>query len=667
MNQSLPVSAGVGPLLNSASGTGRPVGAAGQQSDTTGFGAMMGHAATQTEAEAQSEKVISKIEDGEGLPTGGDSLPVSDEEGAVSSVVVAPERSASGASQSMAENVATTVAQISGFREADLSVSGRMLKSASETPAAMSVQERIAALASSGVVVKSGGPTESDSPMKVAETLAAGSVFNDTDFKGAVVPGAVLPGSALPASELNDTQDKQVVQSPALLVDRGLGKGLSNSASVGVPELAAERAVEALKAAENSVVFKANAFSQASVAEQSAVGPEVLPVAAPAEALLAAVQRGNEQLVGETQLASTGSYSTAGNTAGATVVDTVSETGAVGLQQGARDIVVPVDSVKAQVAIVDENGVAVARQEATQEQSRAMSSGGTSATDVAQPLSPDVVTGAAPVAVEGLRDIGERPAVRAAVEADPLQRSSLNSQALDGRQPVVSTVVADNKPLGDDVQSQQPLSASQKLMPGSESEQLLKQVGEKLSESPAADANAKNLTKTQAFAESFAASLASSAERSGKVTAESQIATLPNGVKPGMPAWNQAINERIVMLSSQNGRFVEIQLDPPELGSLQVKLQIKNDQVSVVFNTPHGSVREALEQGLPRLREMFEEQGLNLADSSVEDQGAGQQEAKDEADQQFASSSYRGFDDGAEADSVEAVQQASLSLVDYYA
>ena len=142
--------------------------------------------------------------------------------------------------------------------------------------------------------------------------------------------------------------------------------------------------------------------------------------------------------------------------------------------------------------------------------------------------------------------------------------------------------------------------------------------------------------------------------------------SMPQGMKPGMPVWNQAINERIMMLSTQNGRFAEIQLDPPELGSLQVKLQVKNDQVSIVFNTPHASVREALEQGLPRLREMFEEQGLSLGDASVDDQA--EQQARDEEAESTGygqAASTDGSSNVVEGEQV--MQQESLSLVDYYA
>lgn len=159
---------------------------------------------------------------------------------------------------------------------------------------------------------------------------------------------------------------------------------------------------------------------------------------------------------------------------------------------------------------------------------------------------------------------------------------------------------------------------------------------------------------------SFADSLAAA----GKVrsTAEPMQMVMPEGTRPGMPAWSQAVNNRVMMMASQNGQFAEIQLDPPELGSLLVKLQIKNEQVSVVFTTPHGSVREAIEQSLPRLREMFAEQGLDLAESSVHDQDEGQQRGGEQDE------SFVGYQNSSAEESVpEIMHQESLSLVDYYA
>jgi len=133
----------------------------------------------------------------------------------------------------------------------------------------------------------------------------------------------------------------------------------------------------------------------------------------------------------------------------------------------------------------------------------------------------------------------------------------------------------------------------------------------------------------------------------------------------GSPQWGQALNERIMVMAAQNNQVAEIQLDPPELGSLKIRLQVGQDQVSVNFTSPHASVRDAVEQSLPRLREMMEEQGLQLGDSSVNDQGGeSDQESRDEGRRsQFAGD----VESGAEAVASQQNNGDGLSLVDYYA
>ncbi|PIE24554.1 MAG: hypothetical protein CSA60_03135 [Neptuniibacter caesariensis] len=156
----------------------------------------------------------------------------------------------------------------------------------------------------------------------------------------------------------------------------------------------------------------------------------------------------------------------------------------------------------------------------------------------------------------------------------------------------------------------------------------------------------------------------SAAQRS---VAESQNLMMPQQVRMNTPAWNNALGERAVMIAAQNTRVAEIQLDPPELGSLHVRVNVNQDQVSLSFTSPHAHVRDAVEQSLPRLREMFAEQGLALQDSSVSDHSSDQQgreqlaESSDSGEQYGAS----GGSDVATESSAEAARP--VSLIDYYA
>ena len=96
---------------------------------------------------------------------------------------------------------------------------------------------------------------------------------------------------------------------------------------------------------------------------------------------------------------------------------------------------------------------------------------------------------------------------------------------------------------------------------------------------------------------------------------------------PKSAAWAQGLGERVQWLVQQNIQGAEIRLNPPELGALEVKLQLNGDQgTQIQFTSPNGTVREALEAAIPRLREMFAESGLNLGDVNVSHQSLAEQQ-----------------------------------------
>ncbi len=142
---------------------------------------------------------------------------------------------------------------------------------------------------------------------------------------------------------------------------------------------------------------------------------------------------------------------------------------------------------------------------------------------------------------------------------------------------------------------------------------------------------------------------------------------MPLSTPPSNPNWARAVADKVYIAASQNLRVANIQLDPPELGALQIRLQVTgpDQQMSVTFTSPHASVRDVLEQQIPRLREMLAEQGINLGESSVNDQG------KDK--KQTTSGSENNSSDGYAKDSdLENPEhslntQGTLALVDFYA
>jgi|TARA_B110000971_G_scaffold162428_1_gene166074 hypothetical protein len=105
--------------------------------------------------------------------------------------------------------------------------------------------------------------------------------------------------------------------------------------------------------------------------------------------------------------------------------------------------------------------------------------------------------------------------------------------------------------------------------------------------------------------------------------------------------WGENLGKQLSMLLAKNMDSAQIQLDPPELGPLTVKIQINQDQVSLQFTSGHSAVREALEQSSQRLQQMFSDEGLDLVDVGVSDQkrDSDQNEEQGESEPKFGESS----------------------------
>ncbi len=136
-------------------------------------------------------------------------------------------------------------------------------------------------------------------------------------------------------------------------------------------------------------------------------------------------------------------------------------------------------------------------------------------------------------------------------------------------------------------------------------------------------------------------------------------------VPPQSPQWSEQIAKRIGIMNGENIQTARIQLDPPELGMLEIKIKVQHDQVNVAFTSNQHQVRDALEAQSPRLREMLEQQGINLADVNVSDQ------SKQSAQGQGSEFAQDGspLDGSAEGEESEASGEliSSDSLVDYFA
>lgn len=152
---------------------------------------------------------------------------------------------------------------------------------------------------------------------------------------------------------------------------------------------------------------------------------------------------------------------------------------------------------------------------------------------------------------------------------------------------------------------------------------------------------------------------------------------LPVGLQSiGLPVthqkWGQALGQRVVYMANQQLQQAQITLNPEKLGPVQVRLQIDHDQkVNVVMTAQHSVTREAMETAMPRLREMLEQAGVDVASVDVNDQKQFAESEKETSKNQQASSANSAGDeetDGAlTGDDSGVTTYSTDNIVDYYA
>jgi flagellar hook-length control protein FliK len=146
--------------------------------------------------------------------------------------------------------------------------------------------------------------------------------------------------------------------------------------------------------------------------------------------------------------------------------------------------------------------------------------------------------------------------------------------------------------------------------------------------------------------------------------------------------WTEEVVNRVMYLSSANLKAADIQLQPAELGRLDIRVNMVPDQqTQVTFMSANPSVREALDGQMHRLRDMFSQQGMGQVDVNVSDQSRGWQgQGQEQAQQGQQGQSGRTSASGGRIDSMDeeiaptvaevAASTTSVigsSAVDYYA
>ena len=151
------------------------------------------------------------------------------------------------------------------------------------------------------------------------------------------------------------------------------------------------------------------------------------------------------------------------------------------------------------------------------------------------------------------------------------------------------------------------------------------------------------------------------------VAAKPEVAMSTIQVPVSSPNWSQAVAQRVLWLASNGVQAAELQLHPRELGPVDIRISVANDQTQVQFSSQYGVVRESLEASMQRLRELFDASGLQLVDVNVSDQSLAEQHSSEDAELVAGKGQPDAFEETAPLVNAAAETITGAGLVDYYA
>jgi len=91
----------------------------------------------------------------------------------------------------------------------------------------------------------------------------------------------------------------------------------------------------------------------------------------------------------------------------------------------------------------------------------------------------------------------------------------------------------------------------------------------------------------------------------------------PHNVPMGERGWDNVLGNRIMWMVGKEMQQASLQITPRHLGPIDIQVTVQNDLTSVSFTAQHSVTREALEAAIPRLREMFTENNMQLVNVDV--------------------------------------------------
>ncbi|MBK6742206.1 MAG: flagellar hook-length control protein FliK [Hydrogenophilales bacterium] len=99
--------------------------------------------------------------------------------------------------------------------------------------------------------------------------------------------------------------------------------------------------------------------------------------------------------------------------------------------------------------------------------------------------------------------------------------------------------------------------------------------------------------------------------------------------------WRTELGDRIAWMVGRQAQSAEIILNPPALGSIEVRLNLNlaGNEAGAQFYSANANVRDALESAFPRLRELMANAGIALGETMVSSQPFAERQNQQQVDQ----------------------------------
>ncbi len=132
----------------------------------------------------------------------------------------------------------------------------------------------------------------------------------------------------------------------------------------------------------------------------------------------------------------------------------------------------------------------------------------------------------------------------------------------------------------------------------------------------------------------------------------------------GHPQWARALGERLAVVVRGEHQTARMSLNPAHLGPIDIQLRLQDDQAQLWLTAQHPQARDALEAAIPRLREMFAQQGIDLSQQGTSGQ---QREQSADARPERPTDAARPGPDREDADAPAVLRPRGGGLLDHYA